>query len=201
MGAVDEIISNIPMSQLAQQLGVDEQTAEEATRQAIPALLGGLQANAQDESGAASLANALGQHSGDLFNGGVSLDQVDVQDGDKIVGHIFGSNQDQVVQTLASNGSAAKGLIQKLLPILAPIVLAYIANQVKDSKYGDLLGPLINGAAGASATGGGGALGDLLGDLLAGGGAAPQAPAGAAAGSPAGSIIDLLGGLLGGGRR
>ena len=48
MSAVDDILADIPISQLASQLGVDEATAEAATRQAIPALLGGMQANAQD---------------------------------------------------------------------------------------------------------------------------------------------------------
>ena len=47
MSAVDDILADIPMDQLAAQLGVDEATAEQATRQAIPALLGGMQANAE----------------------------------------------------------------------------------------------------------------------------------------------------------
>jgi hypothetical protein len=61
------------MDQLAAQLGVDEATAEQATRQAIPALLGGLQANAEDPAGAMSLAGALGDHPSDLIDGGVNL--------------------------------------------------------------------------------------------------------------------------------
>jgi Bacterial protein of unknown function (DUF937) len=42
MSAVDDILADIPMDQLAAQLGVDEATAEQMTRQAIPALLGAL---------------------------------------------------------------------------------------------------------------------------------------------------------------
>lgn len=45
MSAVEEILSQISMGQLAGRLGVDEQTAEQATRHALPALLGGIQAN------------------------------------------------------------------------------------------------------------------------------------------------------------
>ena len=56
MSAVDDILADIRIDQLAGQLGVDEATAEAATRQAIPALLGGMQANAQNPGGAASLA-------------------------------------------------------------------------------------------------------------------------------------------------
>ena len=73
MSAVDDILADIPMDQLAAQLGVDEATAEQATRQAIPALLGGMQANAEDPAGAASLAGALGDHPSELIDGGVNL--------------------------------------------------------------------------------------------------------------------------------
>ena len=134
---------------------MDEATAESAARQAIPALLGGLQANAEDPAGAASLAGALGDHSADLLDGGVDLGQVDTGDGEKIVSNIFGPNTDQVAQTLggAVGGSQAGGqgdLMKRLLPILAPIVLAYLSKKVAGGKYGDLLGPLIAGASGGS---------------------------------------------------
>ena len=77
MSAEDDILADIPMDQLAALLGVDEATAEQATRQAIPALLGGMQANAEDPAGAMSLTGALGDHPSDLIEGGVDLDQVD----------------------------------------------------------------------------------------------------------------------------
>ena len=66
MSTLDDIMSQIPMASLADQLGVDEPTAEAAVRQALPALVGGLEANAADPAGAASLAGALDQHSASL---------------------------------------------------------------------------------------------------------------------------------------
>ena len=197
MSATDEILADIPLTQLAAQLGVDEATAEAATRQAIPALLGGLQANAQDPAGAASLAGALGNHSSNLVDGGVNLDEVDTADGEKIVGNIFGPNSTQVAQTLGNNLGQQSGLIQKLLPILAPIVLAYISRRLtgggQGGGAGDLLGSILGGAGQG---GGGNPLNDLLGGML--GGSRPS-DAGQSGGS--GSVIDMLGGLLGGGRR
>ena len=197
MSATDEILADIPLSQLAAQLGVDEATAEAATRQAIPALLGGLQANAQDPAGAASLAGALGDHSSALVDGGVNLDEVDTADGEKIVGNIFGPNSTQVAHTLGNNLGQQSGLIQKLLPILAPIVLAYISRRLTGSSSGgggagDLLGSILGGGAGQA--GGGNVLSDVLGGMLGGG-----QTGGASRGS--GSILDMLGGMLGGGRR
>ena len=63
MSNVDDIVAGIPMQSLADQLGVDQATAESAVREALPALLGGMQANATDPAGEASLAGALQQHS------------------------------------------------------------------------------------------------------------------------------------------
>jgi hypothetical protein len=194
VSAVDEILTDIPMDELASLLGVDEATAEQATRQAIPALLGGMQANAEDPAGAASLAGALGDHPSDLIDGGVDLDQVDANDGEKIVGNVFGTNQDQVAQTLGGNlGGQGGGLIKQLLPILAPIVLAYLSKRLMGQGQGGGGGQ--NNPFGG-ATGSANPLNDMLNSMLGGGGAG-----GGAGQSGAGSILDMLGGMLGGGRR
>jgi hypothetical protein len=172
---LDDLLAQIPMSQVAARLGVDEQTAEQATRQALPALLAGMHANAQDPGGAQSLAEAVDQHQDGLLDGGVDVGQVDTGDGDKIVGHVFGGNRDQVVNQLGSVGGADGGApVRKLLPILAPIVMSYLARRLREGG---------GGAAGQS----GGGLGGVLGSLLGGAG-------------QSGGLGDLLGGLLGQGR-
>jgi hypothetical protein len=194
MSAVDDIMSRIPLADLATRLGVDEGTAEQATRQALPALLGGIHANTADPGGAESFASALGQHDNDLVEGGVNLDGVDENEGDRIVGHVFGEQRQQVVQQLGTTGGPAtnQDLIGRLLPILAPIVMAYLAKRLsggaaggQQGGIGDLLGSVLGGM-------GGGGLGGGLGGL---GG---QQQGGGALG---GGLGDLLGGLLGGGRR
>jgi hypothetical protein len=196
MSAVDEIMQQIPLGQLASQLGTDEQTAGAAAQQALPALLGGLQANAQDPAGAASLEGALSNHSANLIDGGVDLSQVDAGDGQKIVSNIFGGHTDNVAQTLGGSlgGGNQSDLIQRMLPILAPIVMSYLAKRMGGGAGGGMLGSLLGGALGGGSAGGGGGVGDLLGGLL-GGGQQAQQPAGS------GNVMDLLGGMLGGGRR
>ncbi|MRX43202.1 DUF937 domain-containing protein [Agromyces kandeliae] len=190
MASYDDIIANIPIADLASRLGVDEATARAAVDQALPALLGGMGANAQDAAGAASLERAVQHHPPQLFDGGVDLDEVDEGDGERIVHNVFGANTDQVVRKLgATEGKADPGLIQKLLPILAPIVLSFLAGQFSKRQQGGTT---------AAPTGGGGGIGDLLGGLLggAGGGGASGGSGGAL-----GGLGDLLGGLLGGGKR
>lgn len=180
MAELDDLLAQIPMSQVAARLGVDEQTAEQATRQALPALLAGMHANAQDPGGAQSLAEAVNQHQDSLLDGGVDVGQVDTGDGDKIVGHVFGANRDQVVNQLGGvggvGGSDGGALVRKLLPILAPIVMSYLAKR------------LGQGGGGGPAAQSGGGLGGVLGSLLGGAG-------------KSGGLGDLLGGLLGQGRR
>jgi hypothetical protein len=189
MSAVDDILSRIPLADLATRLGVDEATAAQATRQALPALLGGIQANTADPGGAESFASAVGQHDNDLAEGGVNLDDVDERDGDRIVGHVFGEQRGQVVQQLGTTGgpSTNDDLMSRLLPILAPIVMAYLAKR------------LGGGAAGGQQGGMGDLLGSILGGLAGQGG--PQQGGPQQGGGLGGGLGDLLGGLLGGGRR
>lgn len=211
MAAYDDIIANIPISDLARRLGVDEATARQAVDEALPALLGGMGANAQDPAGAASLERAVQHHSPQLFEGGVNLDEVDEGDGDKIVHNVFGANTDQVVQKLGSTESGGgQGLIQKLLPILAPIVLSFLASQFAKRQQGggSAQADAPTGGGGSSQadapTSGGGGIGDILGGLLGGlGGGGGTGGTGAAGGGGGmlGGLGDLLGGLLGGGKR
>ena len=180
MTIVDDLLSQIPMAQLAGRLGVDQQTAEQATRQALPALVSGMHANAQNPDGARSLQEAIGQHDNDLLTGGVDVNQVDTADGDKIVQHVFGGTQGQVVDQLGGIGGAGgSDLISKLLPMLAPIVMSYLARRVS---------PGAGGTVPATGAGGSGGLGDVLGGLLGGAG-------------QSGGLGNVLGGLLGQGRR
>ncbi|MDE9366428.1 DUF937 domain-containing protein [Luteipulveratus sp. YIM 133132] len=202
MSAVDDILTQIPIDQLAAQVGADEATTRDAAAQAVPALLSGMQANAQDPGGAASLDEALGQHQG----GVPSPTQVDPDEGQAIVGHVFGDHQDAVVSRLGGLGGSGGGdaLMKKLLPILAPIVLSYLSNKIlKGGTGGGLSGgqtqsqpaptQQTSDTQGQQSSRGGGGLADVLGGLLGGGGSAGS--------GGSGGIGDILGGLLGGGRK
>lgn len=126
----DQLMRAIPTDQLARQLGEDPATTRAAVQAALPALLGGLTANAQDRGGAESLLGALGRHD-DGLSDDMALDRVDTQDGEKILGHVFGANTDTVVNQLGGlGGGQSSALVRRLLPILAPIVLSWLAKQV-----------------------------------------------------------------------
>lgn len=193
MAELDELYNQIPTREIAGKLGADEGEVNSAVRTLVPVLVGGLQQNAQDSGAASQIESAANNHAASgLLDGGVSVDQVDENDGAKAVARIFGGNNtDQVASALAGGGAGNSDLIKKLLPILAPIVLAYIGKK------------LSQGSTPAGSQSGGGGLGDVLGGILGRGSSGGDNPLGSILGSvlggnQGGAIGDILGGLLGG---
>lgn len=183
----EELMSQLqgaPMQQIAQQLGTDQQAAGDAVSMALPMLLGALGHNAQQPGGADSLMNALQGHMpgqqpqaalggmggldlggllGSVLGGGASGGGSSM--GADILGHIFGGNEQKAGNSLGqASGLGASG--GQLLQILAPIVMAFLANRV--SAGGMDTGSLGNmlGQEKARAQQPGGMGGGLLGSLL-----------------------------------
>lgn len=178
MSTLDDLLKSIPVGDIAAKLGIDENLANQAVQAAVPALLAGMTHNAQSEDGAAALESALEKHQVPEV-GSLSLDAVDTEDGEKIVGHVFGEKKDDVVSALGSQAAPLAGVLPKLLPMLAPIVMAFLANKAFSGKK----------EAPAAQQSAGGGLGDMLGGLLGGGQ------------QQGGGLGDMLGGLLGGGQK
>ena len=206
MSEIQELLGQIPVQQIASMLGTDTASTQAAVEAAVPTLLAGLQNNVQAPDGAATLESELARHRNGLADGGVDPSQVDTQDGEKIVGHVFGGQQDQVANRLAGTanlGGVGGDLVRKLLPILAPIVMSYLAKKVLGGGQG------AGGQSSADGGGGGGIdLGSILGGILGGGlgglgsggsGAGGLGSGGQGGGLGSGGLGDILGGILGGG--
>ncbi|MGE3194444.1 MAG: DUF937 domain-containing protein [Microbacteriaceae bacterium] len=185
MADLNALLDQIPIGDIAKQLGIDEDVAEAAVKQVLPGLVGGLAANAKrDDKSAEMLTNTLKHHRGTAK----SVKDVDVEDGKKIVKNVFGANEDAVVTKLAgaSTKSDVTGdIIKQVLPIVAPIVLSWLASQFLGGGKEEAAAPKEEPKETSSSSGG---IGDLLGGLLS---------------SPQGQEIagDLLGGLLGAGKK
>lgn len=203
MAGLDELFAQIPVADIASKIGADQGEVNSAIKALVPALVGGLAENVQSsEIDSSKLESAVAeQGASGLLDGGVNVDDVDEKQGDNLVASLFGGNDSNAVASaLAGTGAGGGDLIKKLLPILAPIVLAYIGKQ------------LTKGSAGAPApqaqaqSAGGGGLGDILGSILGGaaGGGGGNNPLGSILGSVIGgsggnnAIGEILGGLLGG---
>ena len=167
MSDIQDLLEQLPIDQLATQVGASPAEVRQAVQSALPALLMGMDANAQDPAGEASLARAVSGHSPTLLQGGVNVGDIDVSDGEKITRNVFGDNEQAVVSKLGSSTPADEGLISKLLPMLAPIVMAWLAGKLMNVDKGQ--------SSGSSA--GGGVLGGILGSILGGGAAASSGTA------------------------
>lgn len=169
----EEIFETLPMDQIADQVGEPRSEVEHAVRNALPALFMGLEANAQDPAGEASLARALQSHDPSLIDGEVSLPNIDTADGAKISQHIFGDNEGAVVQQLGGLGGG-DSLMKKLLPILSPIVMSWLARKLTGR----------NGQDAGETPDKPGILGDLLSKALGNRGAEQAPPPPAPSGEP-----------------
>lgn len=175
-------LQGAPMQQMAQQLGANSQQIQSAVGAALPLLLGALGNNAAQPQGAADLfgalqrdhAQAMPQGLGSLGGllgsvlGGVGGGSANnpLGGGAAILGHILGGSQQKAEANLGqATGLGGQGAGQ-LLSMLAPIVMAFLANRVKAGNLdaGGLGQALGQERAHVQQQGGLG--GDLLGSLL-----------------------------------
>ncbi len=199
MAGLEDLYNQIPVADIASKLGADQGEVNQAIQTLVPTLLGSIQHNVvSDNIDSSKLESAIAtEGASGLIDGGVNVDDVDTGQGEQFVARIFGGNDtNQVASALAGTGAGGGDLIKRLLPILAPIVLAYIGKQFAGNQAG----------ASTQAASSGGGLGDVLGSILggaSGGGGGGNNPLGSILGSvlggqQGGAIGNILGGLLGG---
>lgn len=154
---LEDLLAQVPTSDIASKMGVDEGEVNNAVEVLVPVLVGGLRENAQDPDHASEIESAADSQAG-LLDGGVSVDQVDQQEGQQAIATIFGGNDAaQVANAVVGGGGGNSDLLRQLLPILAQIVLAYVGKQLTGK-----------GGGAAKEAAGGGALNDVLGSMLGG---------------------------------
>ncbi len=207
MAGLDDLFNQIPVADIASKLGADEGEVNQAIQTLVPTLLGTLHENvaAEDIDSVHLEKTVIAEGESDLLDGGVNVDQLDENQGNQMVASLFGGNDtNQVASALAGGGAPGGDLIKRLLPMLAPIVLAYVGRQFSQRSAGA-------GAQAQAQAAPGGGMGDLLGSILggAGGGGAANNPLGSIlgsvlgggqAGGQGGALGNILGGLLRGGR-
>jgi len=160
MAELDGLLASIPIDDIAKQLGIDQSTAKAAVNQVVPALVAGMAANAQDKGGAESLAGAATRHAqrGKKIT---KVADIDTEDGAKVARNVFGANTKEVEKKVAAAGGLDPSIIEKIIPIVAPIVIAFIGNMLLNKQQS-------SGSSSSSESAGGG-IGDVLGGLLGGG--------------------------------
>lgn len=142
---------------MARELGVDAGMVEKGAAALLPAVLGGFkQQAAAQPGGLGSLVEMLGQMGGgSLLDAVLGQDPTPVEQGNALLGRIFGSSDvaNAVTQHAASQSGVGADLLGKMLPMIAMAAAGFMAKQ----------------AAAGPADGGGGLLGSVIGALTGGG--------------------------------
>ena len=141
----DELLSQLrgtPLGQMSQQLGTTEPQTESAVGAALPLLLGALGRNASQPQGAEALFGALQRdHAGSdlgsvlasILGGGAGSSAGAGSrslDGGSILGHIFGGQRPTAEAGLGQATGLGGSQAGRLLSMLAPIVLSFLANRM-----------------------------------------------------------------------
>ena len=176
MNILDVLQKSGEIGSIARELGVDEQTAATGAAALLPAILGGF---AKQQGGAPSGGDALGGlgslvgmlggsgAAGGLLNAVLGSQPTPVEKGNDILGQIFGSKDvsRQVAARAETQTGVSSDLLKKMLPILAMLVMGYLAKgqgggaQSSGGGLGDLVGAVLGGGQQQS----GGGLGSLVG--------------------------------------
>ncbi len=115
-----------------------------------------------------NFSGALNRHDGSALDAFATGQAPDAQDGQKILGHVFGAQQGQAAQAVGKRAGINPQLAMQIMSMLAPLVLAYLSRQ----RQGGAAGGAANSGGGIS---GGPDLGSILGGLVGGGGLCPPA--------------------------
>jgi hypothetical protein len=131
----------------------------------LGSVLGGMQGSSRGAP-AADGGGLLGSVLGAVLGGGSSTSNSSsdpLSDGAAILGHIFGQRQPRVAQGVAQVGGLDGAQSNRLLAMLAPIVMAVLARMMQNRGGGsDALGGLLGGEARQVRQQDGGLLGAVL---------------------------------------
>ena len=165
------LTGNDAVGAISENLKIDSKQVSSVITSALPSLLGAMQKNASTESGAASLAKALGDHAGNAGNIINNLKVTDLTDGNKILSHIFGNSLSSVIGGISKKSGASTGNVTSILASIAPSLLALLGKGQQGSGtnaagLAGMLGMLLGASSSNTQSNSGlGGLGSILGGL------------------------------------
>ncbi|MEV4576815.1 DUF937 domain-containing protein [Nonomuraea jabiensis] len=133
MTLTDELLAELGdsgLEQIAGMLGTDTTMARDVVEAVSGVIVGGMARNARHPDGADALRAALDDHvDTDPFTGDVaSL----TRDGHSILGHVLGGQgTEQAADGLARFTGVDPGLIMRLLPLVAPMIMSLLADRAE----------------------------------------------------------------------
>lgn len=182
-------LPSAPISEVANATGADRGLVGKIMSMGLPLIMGQLDRNTNDPQGSKSLFDALTRHENADYS---NPQNIDPEDGNKILGHIFGNNKDTVSKKIGNQVGADQDQVKKILMYLAPLALAYLANKKRTGQLNEKnISDYTRDEAQQFDTQTGGALGNILGNVLNGGQEEDNQ-------SQGGGLFDMIGKLFGG---
>ena len=209
------MLSSDSIAKMGEKTGTSTDEVKSVLFSALPAMLSGVQGQANNQDTVAGFAGALDAHAqDDTSDIAAFLSNVDLEDGGKIVGHLLGGDQAATMKAAADKAGLSTAATGSILGAAAPLLMSLLgqqatqtvqaqsqAQQQSSSSDGGLLAGLLGGAQQQAPAQSSGIFG-LLGKLF-GGGAQQQSAVGNPISSMMGSMLgdaditSLLSGFLG----
>ena len=198
-----QLLNADTLSAIAGATGVSSNDTKNVLANALPLLLNGASNQAASSKTVESFLGALTQHAADdSSNVNNFFQNVDLNDGSKIIKHLLGADTKTVTESVAKKANTNSAAASKVLSAAAPLLLTLIGkslikNVTKSSKTkksassvssADLLSLLLGGGTTAKTTN---TSVDLLGALLGGGTTSKKTNT-----SDIAAIANLVGSLL-----
>ena len=127
------LLSKEAIKALAKKTGLDGKALKKLLPLAIPVLMKMLTKNASSEAGASSLMAALAQHTGKA-TAAQQIAEADTDDGDKIIGHIFGNKKKEELQALSAQSGLSENQVSSALSGIAPTLLTTLSAATQSAK-------------------------------------------------------------------
>ena len=170
MNSIGALLSGKGVSAISRRTKLPASDVAKVMSYGIPTLLGGMNRNVATAEGEQSLSGALRDHSADdVSNVGAFLKGADLKDGKKILAHVLGGDQQDVVEQISRASGVSTGKTLSILALLAPLLLSLLGGQQNQggssfSLPGLLFNMLLGGGQSQQQSSGG-----LFGSLFGGG--------------------------------
>jgi len=196
------MLSSDSIAKMSEKTGTSTDEVKSVLLSALPAMLSGVKGQAVNKDTVAGFAGALESHAkDDTSDISAFLSNVDIKDGEKIVGHLLGGDKAETTKAAANKAGLSTAATGSILGAAAPLLMSLLgqqatqAVQAQPQPQAQNVQPL-GGGQQQAAPSGVGLLAGLLGGGQQSGTSAPQQ----GSAQPSG-LGGLLGSLFGGGQQ
>lgn len=140
------------LSQVGSLAGISEKDAGKVMEQVLPMLMKGMQGQAESEATQKSFLDALSAHgANDTSDVAGFLQNVDITDGAKIVGHLLGSKEESAAAKAGEKSGIDMKTVMKVMAIAAPLLMSQMGKKAKkdakktDNSMAGIVGGLLDG--------------------------------------------------------